>query len=76
MTSEPIRMELSYDRGHRNRHTPHLCPDCHAPLTSDGRCTHCAAEPVSPREHPFERFPNRRVRLERMERAARPVTLP
>jgi hypothetical protein len=71
MTSEPIRMELSYRHGHRNRHTPHLCPDCNAPLTIAGRCTHCDEATVSPRERPVARFPDRRARLERMERAAR-----
>jgi hypothetical protein len=71
MTSEPIRMELSYRHGHHNRHTPHLCPACRAPLTSDGRCTRCAARAVSPRERLVRRFPDRRARLERMEQTAR-----
>ena len=72
MTSEPIRMEFHYPRGHRNRHIPRLCLECTYPLTSRGRCTHCTATPAPPRVHerPVLEFPDRRVRLERMERAA------
>jgi hypothetical protein len=70
MTSEPIRMELSYRRGHRDRHRPGLCPACKGPLTSAGRCTHCEAGVVGFRERPSARFPDRRLRLERMERTA------
>lgn len=66
MSSEIIYLERHV--GHRNRHTPHLCPDCTGPLTSDGRCSRCANRPV---EHPSLRFPDPRARLERMERAAR-----
>ena len=66
MTSETIY--LARHTGHRNRHTPHLCPDCSGPLTADGRCTHCAS---GPHERPTVQFPDARARLERMERAAR-----
>jgi hypothetical protein len=72
MTSESIRMEFRYPAGHRNRHIPHLCLECRYPLTSRGRCTHCtgALAPLA-RERPVLLYPNRRVRLERMERVAR-----
>lgn len=71
MTSESIRIELQYPTGHRNRHIPRLCPECTYPLTSRGRCTRCAAALLLPaREWPVVRYPDRRVRLERMERAA------
>jgi hypothetical protein len=68
MTSESIRIERYYPAGHRDRHTPHLCPDCSAPLTADGACTHCDS---ARREQAVLQFPNRRARLERMERVAR-----
>jgi len=67
MTSGSIRIERSYPAGHRNRHTPHLCRVCAGPLTADGSCTRCAANAV---ERPVLEFPNRRARLERMERTA------
>jgi len=67
MTSELTRIEKYYPAGHRDRHTPHLCPDCAGPLTATLRCTRCeAARP----ERPVLRFPDRRERLARMERAA------
>ena len=72
MSSESIRMEFQYPAGHRNRHTPHLCPECGYPMTSGGGCTRCAVAVAPPaRERPVLRFPDRQVRLERMERAAR-----
>lgn len=66
MSSETIY--LNRHTGHRDRHTPHLCPTCQGPLTADGRCTGCAHRRA---EHPSTRFPDPRARLERMERAAR-----
>jgi len=68
MTSASIRIERCYPAGHHNRHTPHLCSRCAGPLTADGRCTRC---PPDETEQPELRFPDRRARLERMERAAR-----
>ena len=67
MTSETL-YRSHHPRGHRNRHTPHLCPECAGPMTAGGRCSRCA-RPA--REHPDPRFPDRGARLERMERAAR-----
>jgi hypothetical protein len=65
MTSESFRIERLYPAGHRNRHTPHLCPRCAAPLTTGGRCTRCEgarrADPLT------AGFPDRRARLRRME---------
>jgi hypothetical protein len=59
MTSEPIRMELEYRHGHRNRHTPRLCPGCTAPLTSAGRCTRCDTPAPPSRRPPAGRRPDR-----------------
>lgn len=71
MTSESIRMEFHYPTGHRDRHTPHLCAECGYPLTSGGGCTRCATTDAPPvRERPLHRYPDRLVRLERMEQAA------
>ena len=69
MTSQAVRIEQQYPAGHRNRHTPHLCPDCGGPLTVDGGCTRCVAPTDA--ERPVLHFPDRRARLERMERTAR-----
>jgi hypothetical protein len=44
MTSESLRIEHDYPR-HRNRYVPRVCPQCGAPETSDGTCTHCLSEP-------------------------------
>jgi hypothetical protein len=66
MSSESLY--LRRHTGHRDRHTPHLCPDCAGPLAADGRCSRCEH---GPSERPDERFPDPRFRLERMERAAR-----
>jgi hypothetical protein len=68
MPSEPIRTERHYPAGHRNRHTPHLCPGCLGPLTADGRCTRCT--PARRAAPPGLGFPERRARLRRMERIA------
>ena len=66
MSSEIIYLERHV--AHRDRHRPHLCPDCTGPLTSDGHCTRCTYRAP---ERPTLQFPDARVRLERMERAAR-----
>jgi hypothetical protein len=68
MTSESVRLERCYPAGHRNRHVPHLCPECLGPLTADGRCTGCGTARLA--EPPSLRFPDRRARLRRMERVA------
>jgi hypothetical protein len=69
MTSESLRIEHDYPAGHRNRHVPRVCPLCGAPETSDGVCTHCAAEPPA-RERLGDGTPDGQARLLRMERVA------
>ena len=64
MSSETLY--LRRHAAHLDRHTPHLCSECSAPLTANGRCTRCERIPA---EHRTERFPDPRARLERMERA-------
>lgn len=66
MASESTRIERYYPAGHRDRHRPHLCPECGAPLSADGRCDHCEA--ALPADRRTLAFPDARARLERMER--------
>jgi predicted amidophosphoribosyltransferase len=74
MSSESTRIERLYPAGHRDRHMPHLCPDCGRPLKSDGVCPDCAetlqAAPGISAEWRDAPLASERTRLERMERTA------